>query len=582
MKAFSRLNNISVFFIIAISIFIAYGNTLFNQFVYDDGYLIVNNPFIKDFQHLPEAFTKDVTQLTPFKKDSGYYRPLSMAYLFMGYKLWHLNPMGWHLGNILLHLLNSFLVFLLVRFISKNRGLSFLAGLFFALHPIHVEAVAPIYNFMGLLATFFVLKSFVAFVKSDGMKKFAYGLLALIMYLLAVLAKEEVFIFPAIFVLYDYYFISHSWRKTLMNIWRYGGFFLIAIGYLFLRWSSVERGAALGLWHFPLTFNVEPAASGLLHILTVCKLYVIYIYRLILPVSLSAFYMIPAIKTVFSMESLVSLMICGAVFFLAWEEKRKRPLVSFFIWFFFLSSLMISNLIPIGGLFAERFMYLPSLSFCFLLAYFFIQQLDKAEREGRETRQKMFLIALLTLLILYGMQTATRNYTWRSNISLWEDTVKKAPLSYVAHLNLANAYYKAELYRDALNEYQKALHLSQHQAPYIYNAIGKIYGIKKDYPKALEAFGRTVEMAPGFVEGYYNLGITHFYRGDNKLALGYFTKAANLAPEYPWSYYGLGLVWEKKGDWEKAKVYFQKALDKAPNFSAARQALQRLDSQKSP
>jgi len=568
------LKNWIIPFLIIGSVFIVYGNALFNRFVYDDGYLIVNNDFIKDARHIRTILTSDVTVTSPLGKASGYYRPMSMLFLMVNYHLFGLNPFAFHFVSILIHALNSLLVFFIVCRFFNQRVFAFFCALIFAVHPVHVEAVTPIYNFMGILTSFFALLSFLFFLKSAGLKKMDQMLLSIFFYFLAVFSKEEALLLPITFVLYDYLFLSAYRMKDILKTRGYLGYGMVGLFYLFIRFLVVERPASLGLWDLNLSFNVLPAGNFFLHLLTVFKIITLYLILLFVPVDLSAFHLIRPISSIFSRESLIVVPIVLGLILSFFYFRKREPRLTFFIGFFFVMSFLVLNIIPIGGLFAERFMYLPSLTFCFIVSFVLKYFFDK--HSNPKILQRVLILAFVLIVFPLGLQTALRNYVWRTNISLWEDTVLKTPESFVVRLNLADSYFESQRYDEALKAYQASLPFASYKQFYVHNSIGKILGMKGQYDLALREFEQALTFNKNFAETYYNLGITWFNKSDTGKAKSYFTEAMKISENYPWSYYGMGLVLEKEGRLIDAMTMFRYTVFLDPNFPLARQALERV------
>src|SRR5574342_402949 len=159
----NKFTNIHLFMIRALKILliialplIAFLNTLDNTFVYDDVFTITDNYFIRDWGNFPAFFTDD------YFKYSGEvtFRPVVTLSYFVDYSLWHLNPLGYHLTNIVLHTLNSVLLFFLVQLMVKNTPVAFLASLFFICHPVLSEAVNAVSYREDLLAAAFFITAF--------------------------------------------------------------------------------------------------------------------------------------------------------------------------------------------------------------------------------------------------------------------------------------------------------------------------------------------------------------------------------------------------------------------------------------
>ncbi len=569
-------NNFLVFAALTVIVFIVYGNALFNGFVYDDSYLIVDNGFIKGFSHLRAILLNDTTVTTSLGEASGYYRPVPIIYLMITHKLWGVNPFGYHLQSILLHLFSTCLVFLVIERLVRKRKVAFFSALIFAVHPIHVEAVAPAYNVMGLLATSFSLSFFLLYVKSRQEKHSTDFILSIICLILAMFSKEEAMILPLVVMLYDLYFVFHLRLENLLKDGhRYLWLILAGILYLAMRHLAVNRETMMGLWHMNLYFNISPPPNDHVgwNLLIAAKVFFRYLHLLGFPVHLCAFQLV---STAWDFEMLSSVTVVLGLAILAFLWRTQYPKISFFIIFFFLSSLPVSNLIPIGGIFAERFMYFPSVSYCYLWGACFAMALEKQQEARCRSFCFIALIGGAIIVFFYSLQTAMRNYTWRNNVALWEDTVRKSPQNMLPHLNLASAYYHNRRYEDALKEYRAALAFPSTQKPYLYNAIGKIYGMKGDYELALNEFKLVNATAPLFPEGYYNTGITYFHVGQYDGASACFQKALEVDQNYPWGYYGLGLVYEKNNKPTQAVEMFRKAIKKDPAFTQAQNALMHL------
>ena len=156
----SRLQKILPLIIILISILL-YLNTLPNTFVYDDAYVITENYFIKSWGNLPKLFTKDYLPLS----GELSYRPVVTLSYFLDYALWGLNPLGYHLTNVILHTINVFLFYTFIKIISKNLTFSALSALLFLSHPLLTETVNAVCYREDTLASIFFLLAFVYFIK---------------------------------------------------------------------------------------------------------------------------------------------------------------------------------------------------------------------------------------------------------------------------------------------------------------------------------------------------------------------------------------------------------------------------------
>jgi len=569
-------NNWVCLALLAVVVFSAFGNALFNGFVYDDHYLIKDNPFIRSFSNLPEVLTSDVTVVTPIAKPSGYYRPVSMFFLMLMYKIWGLHTFGLHLMSLLLHLANTFLVFLIIGRITSDRMTALATGLIFAVHPIHVEAVTPIFNYMGILASCFSLLSFWFFIESRKAGRGRDFSLSVLFCFLAMFSKEEAIVLPAVFVLCDLYFMANfHWEDLKERLPRYAWFALPVAACIFARYIMMQKAAAFGFWHLNLGFNILSDGGALAQIVTTVKIFAEYFRILLFPFRLSAFYLLPEPAALSRAEIFVAVAAVLGIFAFAFAGAKKYKLISFFIFFFFINSFMVSNIIPVGGLFAERFMYLPSVAFCFMVAYGLTAGARHLQRKNEKWGALSLLIALVVVVGVYGQATAARNYVWRNDVMLWSDTAQKTPQSSkpLHYLGDAYAYHGSAYYDQALTAYQEALQRPDAPEVALRNAMGTLYGLKGQQELALKEFERALHLDRQSPAGYYNIGITYYFQGEYSKALEYFAAGQRVDKNYFWLYYGIGLVLEKEGKRDEARAMFTKALALEPRFEAAKTAL---------
>src|SRR3989339_670637 len=218
----SRLKKILPLIVIFIAVLL-YLNTLSNAFVYDDAYVITENYFIKSLGNLPKLFTKGYLPLS----GELSYRPIVTLTYFFAYAIWRLNPLGYHLTNIILHTINAFLFYLFMKSISRNSSLSILATLLFLSHPLLTETVNAVCYREDILASIFFLLAFVYFIKirisfSESGNPIQQTHARLIpsytiscgSYCLALFSKEMAITLPILLVLFDLLYPRHGEFKA--------------------------------------------------------------------------------------------------------------------------------------------------------------------------------------------------------------------------------------------------------------------------------------------------------------------------------------------------------------------------------
>jgi protein O-mannosyl-transferase len=488
--------------IILIVSFAVYFNSLFNGFVFDDNEEVLENLWIRDIRYIPEIFS---TNFWGFEKDliSNYYRPLISILLMLNYHIFGLEPLGFHLLNVLLHSGVSVLVFLVTMILLRNSRasttapyavISLIAALLFATHPIHTESVAWVSGIVDPAFAFFYLLSFYFYIHGEGSK--SRYLFSVVSFFLATLCKETALTLPILLIIYDY-----SFRNTKDNIFRsltkYIPYVIAAGVYFVMRFNALEVFAPIKRHTYLSVYQ---------SILNIFPLFSQYIEKLFLPVNLNAFHVFHPIASIFEIKGILSLAVTAAFVILAFIALKKNRMV------FFCLSLIVVPLIPVlyipfvgDNTFAERYLYLPSIGFVILLALFFPWR-----KSHVQNGIAVFLV--VSILSAYSVATASRNMVWKDDYTLYIDMIKKSPdaalprnlLGHIlsdagwidhaiiqyqiaislnpnfvdAHNNLANAFYKKGLLDYAIQEYQIVLSLSPNHRDAL-NNLSVVYAVRE-------------------------------------------------------------------------------------------------------
>jgi hypothetical protein len=237
--------------LILIVSFGVYFNALPNGFVYDDKFLLLQNPWIRDVKHLPKLFLSDMWAFQT-KEAGNYYRPMFHIFYMIDLYIFGLRPWGFHLTKILFHMGSSLIVFLMASTLISRYGggvtgtktykqyIPFAAALLFATHPIHTEAVLGITE---VSLAFFYFLSFYLYVKADVTGR-GVPLSSLVFFFLAVFSKETALTLPVLLFAYDYSFkrdsILHPKPETLyLLVKRYLPYLIAAGIYFILRTNAI-------------------------------------------------------------------------------------------------------------------------------------------------------------------------------------------------------------------------------------------------------------------------------------------------------------------------------------------------------
>jgi protein O-mannosyl-transferase len=547
-----------------------YANSLRNSFVWDDAVIIERNDFIRSGKNLPSLFSR--SYLTSYSKidsmefytnaGSGEesYRPVTTATYFLDYRIWKLNPFGYHLTNLLLHIFNAILLFIFVKLIVKNYQIALLASLLFALHPVSAEAVGVISFREDLLVFLFYLSSLILYIRMEnapGRRKKAlfYGF-SLVLFLFALFSKEMAVSLPLVLILYDYFFVfKQKGKEIFINFKsRYLGHILVLSFYLFAAFCVIGRTS-------------EDSGKGLLtNLLTMPKVFATYIQWLLLPFNLHV--TLPddpllIARSLYEPAVLFSIALLVLSFIFAVKIRKRSGIISFAAFWFFLTLLPVSNIVPIMNYIACRYLYIPALGFCLATAVII-------------SRMKKFAgYTALLVLAFYFMLTFIRNAVWKDNIILWSEMTSFYPQNALAHSGLGNSLRNAGLLDEAIGEYKLALSLDPNYAK-DYNGLGVCYFEKMMLGEAISAFQKALAVDPKLLAAYNNLGSALGEKGLYAEAAVYFNRAISIDRGYVPAYSGLGITYARLKKFDAAKRLWTDALKINPGDPAARENLEKL------
>ncbi|HSG29916.1 MAG TPA: tetratricopeptide repeat protein [Thermodesulfobacteriota bacterium] len=547
--------------IIFISSIIVYLPSLKNDFVWDDEEVIENSHFT-----FKASSIKDI--LIPKQnvdKKSKYYRPLHYSSIVFDKTVWGINSFGFHLTNILIHALNSLLVFYLFRLVLKEFKIkdpeinAFVGSLFFILHPIHTESVSWVAGRTDTLCTVFFLAAFIFHIKIQ--KRRIFITIALFTYFLSLLSKELAIAFPLVILCFEY--LTNNLKRK--NILVYCSYFIITLIYLYLRGRAfvnipeVEYISKNAADNTSLLIYFEP-------IKILFNSYFFYIYKLLFPFELNAFISSVPVDTFYTLSSFVTITLITILVFYYGIKKHSLLLFSFL---FFVLTLGPSATVALSNIaatpLAERYLYLPSVGFIFILVYL-INQL-KVRLKGN-----LNIIIISLLSVFYLFICIDRQAIWKNSLTLWQDTSKKSYTSPIVHTNYGSALLEAGMYEKAITELYIALSpefndTNRGRAVTSIN-LGNTYIALENYPLAEKWFIEANRYDPHYGRTYYQLGLINYIKAETTGNKVYYKTAEKHLIETFKYYYSyskahllLSNVYLGLGDKEKAKKQAEIALN---------------------
>jgi Flp pilus assembly protein TadD len=514
--------------LIAFSILV-YIPAIMAPFEFDDRERIVENPAIRSLSHIPSFFYSR----GPFEGE--IYRPLSDSSFAVEYRIWGMNPVGYHVTNTFIHIFNTLMLFILLQQFFHSQRTSFIASLLFAWHPIHTEAVIWIKGRDDLLVTSFYLLALIWHLRGKRIG-------SLSAFILALLSKEMALTIPIVLPMIDLV------KRERPTVKRYLPYAFIAVLYLLARYAILGQVAQTSYW-----------GGGIVQTLyTMSRVTVYYIKLLLFPLNLCLDYLgYPVSKGLldpYVIPSLIILLLLSALGL--YRLFRKRDVIGFSILWFFVTLIPVSNIIPLKILLAERFLYLPSVG----LAFFYARMADLVTwRDWRGSTP------IILIILSFALLTLEREYIWSSSIRLWEDTVRKMPYNDRAHLNLGSVYMQEGRYPEAIRENNTVLRLNPFD-PEAYGNRGLSYASIGETEKAMRDYKTAIMIDPKLPKVRHNMGSLYLQRGERDKGVEEFEREMTVNPNEQTGrslyelYIILGNEAFEKGDFASAKSRYEKAL----------------------
>jgi len=605
---------------------IAYSNTFNVPFQFDDGMYIIENPVIKDLQYFKKpSAVEEISASNILLQRTFKSRFIGYLTFALNYKLHGLNVTGYHIFNIAIHILNAILVYWFVVLTFKTpyfvvrskkadsslliahsdseqsttnydlRATNYIAlfsALIFVSHPIQTQAVTYISQRVTSLATFFYLLSFVMYIKARlkvEVKAKIFSTLTSIFYLFSILSavlamktKEIAFTLPILIALYEFMFFEGKIKRRTMYL------IPLLLTMLIIPLSRMGIDKPLG----ELISDVGESTKELTtmsrwdYLFTQFRVIVTYIRLLFFPVNQNLDYDYP-IYTSFSnpnvfLSFLFLVSIFGLGVYLFYRSRlmiRPTPytlyatrLIAFGIFWFFITLMPESSLIPIADVIFEHRVYLPSIGIFIainIVIFIFVEKL-KPKWKGSE---KIVIGVLIAIIILLTGVAYARNTVWQNEITLWEDVVKKSPEKARGYNNLGYwGYYKHGFISEAIETYKIALKISPDLVTAHIN-LGLAYYKKGQVDNAIASYRKALNLSPDDASVFNNLGLAYAKQNNIEQAIYSYKNAIKIDPYYMDAHFNLGLVYIAKGLTENAREEFGIVMIINPSHQQAAQFL---------
>ncbi len=521
-----------------------------NEFTnWDDNVYVTENTMITSLsgENIQRMFTEKV---------SSNHHPLTMLVYAINYQISGLKPWSYTLFQILFHLLNTFLVFVVIRRLAGGKEeVALFVSLFFGIHPMHVESVAWLSEHKDVLYTFFLLLSvneYLKYVEGGGWEKIKEGnwkwlALGLLYFWLSLNSKSAAVAMPVGLFAIDY------WLRRPMK----AGIFIEKVPFLAL--SVVYGIIALRTQ----ADAINESYSFLQKINYASYGFSMYFAKLFVPINLASFIPYPPTGEpepgYLQIMPLIALAIVGLTAF----SMRKTRLFAFGVAFFAIMISLTLQVVAVGGqIMAERYTYVPYIGLFFILGYGLYQM---GQHPQWKKYHQMAIYATAAIALLFAFMSFQRTKVWKDSRSLWSDVIDKHPNCGRAWLMRGVLLYDENDDVAALDHFNKAVKYRSTMAFCYYNR-GLVLNRSKRYDEAIADFDVAIAKKNNYFEAYHHRGNAKYYQGKFDEALENYNQALSYNSNFAKSYTNRGLVYYQKQQYEKAASDLERSIQlEAPN-----------------
>jgi tetratricopeptide (TPR) repeat protein len=534
---------------------LTYANSLHGKFVFDDLSIITQNSTLMNVKTLGDAILTSA---------GGGWRQLLFASYALNYYWSGLDTFSYHVVNVLLHIVNVWLVYgiVLAAFREDERSARYVAlggAAVFAVHTLLSGAVSYIAGRSSVLCgTFYFGAIYLFFIALNSERRqtrlWFFGLAGVASFL-AWEAKQEAITLPLFFAAV---IVLRAKKMDWQWIAALAVAPIVSVALMWERIKTLYAGIQANTVLVSAGFSkVMPATMYLRTYLTAVVDY--FLPRFLFPYGLSVDPDIATVEHWYSAEFLFSLLILTLLVGAAFRLYRTQPLLSLGITAILVSPLMAYAVIPLPDVVQEHRAYIPGLGLAFLSGRLFLWL--------RQKSAAFTWAAPAVVIAVLAVATVSRNTVFASNVALWENAVSEAPAKPRPHFNLGQAYQEAQHLPDAMREYERSLELK----PDIYAAYSNLAAIYLDQGqlrKGEEMLLKVTSLSPAFTEGFINLAVFYIRTRDADKAYAAIEKALETNPSSFAAHYNKGEILTMKGQYKDAVESYKMAIHLRPDMDA--------------
>ena len=489
-----------------------YQTSQFKFVIYDDSVYILGN------KNIQAGFDRSTVFWAFTSLLSSNWQPLTWLSLMLDYKMYGTSAGGYHVTNVLIHLVNTLLLFIIFgRMTGRLWESGFVAALF-AVHPLHVESVAWVTERKDVLSAMFwllTMSAYAYYVDNPSLKRYGWVLIA---FCLGLMSKPMLVTLPLILLLLDYWPLR-----------RFQGCAFVVNRFLILeKIPLVALSAVVGA----LTIYGQ-GSSGALKSLGEIGLsdrmvnavvsYGAYVAKMLWPVNLACFY--PYQTSIALLILLPSVVFLVALCVLSFRYIQTAPYLAMG-WFWYLITLLpVCGIIQVGEqAMADRYTYIPMIGLFIIIAWGIPELL-----KGNPYYRYFIPVAAGTTILLLVILTFKQTGVWKDSRSLFEHAIAVTEGNYMAHNNLGAYLMVHNRFSEAATHFESVVQIKPYNEKYL-NNLGIALFRQNRYDEAMTYYLRAIAINPRLADTYYNAGDVCLFNGRDNEALEYYKKALHLLP----------------------------------------------------
>lgn len=535
--------------VFAFATLLAYSNSFDVPFQFDDKNYIEENELLRHFDQFVELF---------------WYQPqrvVGFTTFLLNYQMGGLDVFGYHVVNLILHLLTGLFFFLFARELLSLNSLKcrkpelvalLAAGVFLA-HPVQTQAVTYIWQRVTVIASLFYFASLYFYLKSSQSEE-NYGRnwwAALVCAVMAMFSKQIAYSIPLMILFFEFCFLSRTYRLKRSS-------------WLLITLLSALPLMSLGFGDTQLRdllytdLRPSPAQYYLAQPLVMMR----YLKLWVLPTDLQIDYAFE-FQDSFSVSSVVCLIALVVSVFFAVKLRKRFPILLAGVGVFFIG-LSVETLVPLADVIFEHRMYLPSSGLSLLSCAALVAITSKLK-----VKPAFIFVPLLCALF---WTTYSRNEVWRSTTAIWQDVLRKNPSNYRANLNLSFEYERL----GDLENAEKYLVDGTRKIDQIYLNLGAFYTRHERHLDAVKAYRNVIDDQELGAIAANNIGISYAKLGEFNQAESYFLRAVKQEPRHPSYLRNLGNAYQELRRYDEAQRVLRRCIEIDPDFGPCKERLRKV------